>query len=64
MQFDEVMLALFEHVRGFETLPRKRSIQTARSSGRGLQVVQESGHLCRVDFANDLLCNHNESFDF
>jgi len=27
MQFDEVMLALFEHVPGFETLPRKRSIQ-------------------------------------
>ena len=25
-QFNDVMLALFEHIAGFETLPRKRSV--------------------------------------
>jgi len=44
-QFDEVVLAIFEHIPGFETLPTKRSIHYRRYIWvKYRQVIQANQH--------------------
>lgn len=44
-QFDEVMLAIFEHIPGFETLPRKRNVRYREILwSRYQQAIQSNQH--------------------